>query len=73
MFHELRPLKDGVILVVRTGVRPMMLWPMQSGHDLLEQLLAISANPAREVEVSYEVVGETDGDLLGILPFAAGN
>ncbi len=60
LFHELKPLQDGVILVVRSGARPMMLWPMQSGHDLLEQLLAISANQAREVEVPYEVIDEAD-------------
>lgn len=60
LFHELHSLGMGAIIVLRSDAKPMTLWPLKSGHDLLEQLVAISENQTRKLEVSDAVVDEGD-------------
>ncbi len=60
LFHELNGLADGQIIAIRDGAKPMMVWPDQNGHELLEQLLGNSEHPSTDTEIPYAVTDVAD-------------
>lgn len=60
LFHEFGTLSQGVLLVLRSDAKPMVLGDQKLEHELLTQLLAISETQTREAVIPTWIVDEAD-------------
>ncbi|MFG0286560.1 MAG: DUF5658 family protein [Rhodopirellula sp. JB044] len=58
--REMAYLNHGAIIVLKSDMPPMLLWPGQHGYELLQTLVATADGPIDDVEVSRAVTSVED-------------
>ncbi|TWT74237.1 DUF5658 family protein [Allorhodopirellula solitaria] len=60
-------LHQGVLMILRSGAKPMRLGSMDDSHTLLKQLVALSERPTSVAEIPYTVYGMEDRETWRLL------